>query len=123
MLFFQTMLLGGYLYAHVISVRLPVKRQAWLHAALLIATLALLPIAPSESLKPDGTEAPIQSILWLLLWTVGGPYLLLSSTGPLMQRWFSRSYPRRSPYRLYALSNVGSMLALLSYPFFFEPRL
>lgn len=123
MLFFQTMLLGGYMYAHLVSVRLTVKRQAWLHAGLLASSLVLLPIAPSESLKPGGGEAPVPAILWLLLLTVGGPYLLLSSTGPLMQRWFSRSYPKRSPYRLYALSNIGSMLALLSYPFYFEPRL
>ncbi|MCA9179208.1 MAG: fused MFS/spermidine synthase [Planctomycetales bacterium] len=121
MLFFQTMLLGGYLYAHVISVRLSVRAQSNLHALLLLGSLVLLPIAPGDWLKPDGTEQPVLAILLLLLATVGGPYLLLSSTGPLMQRWFSHSFPTRSPYRLYALSNVGSMLALLTYPFLFEP--
>ena len=122
MLFFQVLLLGGYAYAHGVSTYLRPRRQIVLHTLLLAGALVLLPIQPSEALKPTGADSPIQSILWLLLLTVGGPYFVLSSTGPLLQRWFARSYPGRSPYRLYALSNLGSLFALLSYPFFFEPQ-
>ncbi len=123
MLFFQILLLGGYLYAHVISTKLSTRSQAIVHLGLLAVSLAFLPIAPSASWKPTAGEAPLSRILLLLTATVGGPYFLLSTTGPLMQRWFSRTAPDQSPYRLYALSNVGSLLALLSYPFVFEPWL
>ena len=122
MLFFQVLLLGGYAYAHLISRWLKPRAQALVHLALLVAALALLPIIPSEAWKPTGSENPVPRILALLLVTLGLPYFVLSSTGPLMQQWFSRANPGRSPYRLYALSNVGSLLALLSYPFFFEPN-
>ena len=122
MLFFQVLLLGGYAYAHLISRWLKPRAQAIVHLALLAAALALLPIIPSEAWKPTGSENPVPRILALLLVTLGLPYFVLSSTGPLMQQWFSRANPGRSPYRLYALSNVGSLLALLSYPFFFEPN-
>ena len=123
MLFFQAMLLGGYLYAHLTSVGLSARRQGVAHLALLVASLAILPIAPSEQWKPQAGGAPAGQILLLLLAAVGGPYFMLSSTSPLMQRWFSRSFPGRSPYRLYALSNFGSLLALLSYPVLVEPAL
>ena len=122
MLFFQVLLLGGYAYAHVISRWLKPRSQALVHLALLAAALALLPIIPSEAWKPTGSENPVPRILALLLVTLGLPYFVLSATGPLMQQWFSRANPGRSPYRLYALSNAGSLLALLSYPFFFEPN-
>ncbi|MFO0975237.1 MAG: hypothetical protein U0996_02505 [Planctomycetaceae bacterium] len=123
MLFFQILLLGGYLYAHLLTTKLPTKTQAIVHLALLAVSLAFLPIAPSASWKPTAGEPPLSRILLLLGATVGGPYFLLSTTGPLMQKWFSRTTPGQSPYRLYALSNVGSLLALLSYPFVFEPWL
>src|SRR5207249_1868645 len=79
-------------------------------------------VSPSESLKPTGNEneSPLLQILLLLGVTVGIPYFALSSTGPLLQKWFSDAFQGVSPYRLFALSNVGSLLALLSYPFFFE---
>jgi len=123
MLFFQLLLLGGYAYAHLLSVSLSARRQGVVHMVLVLLSLALLPIVPSQRFKPIGSDAPISGILVLLLATVGGPYFILSSTGPLLQRWFSRLFADRSPYRLYSLSNVGSLLALLSYPFVIEPML
>jgi spermidine synthase len=122
MLFFQVLLLGGYAYAHLISRWLKPRAQAMVHLVLLVAALTLLPIIPSEAWKPIGGENPVPRILALLLVTLGLPYFVLSTTGPLMQQWFSHANPGRSPYRLYALSNVGSLLALVSYPFFFEPN-
>lgn len=123
MLFFQVMLLGGYAYAHFLNgVKTP-QRQSITHIVLLVLALVTLPITPAASWKPaDGTQ-PTWRILHLLLWNVGLPYFILASTGPLVQAWFSRVYPGRSPYRLYALSNIGSLAALLSYPFVFEPWL
>ncbi len=123
MLFFQLLLLAGYLYSHLISVGLSVRKQVLLHLGLLVGSLAFLPIEPSGAWKPDPDASPALHILLLLLATVGGPYFMLATTGPLLQRWFSRSFPGRSPYRLYSLSNAGSLLALLSYPFLFEPNL
>ncbi len=120
LLFFQVLLLGGYAYAHFTSRFLSARKQALLHAALLVAALACLPITPSESWKPVGSDLPMARILFLLLATIGMPYLVLSSTGPLMQAWFGRTHPGRSPYRFYALSNIGSLLALLAYPFCIE---
>jgi len=120
LLFFQVLLLGGYAYAHFSSRWLKPRVQAIGHLVLLAAALALLPITPSDSWKPTGSDHPTLQILALLAASLGLPYFVLSSTGPLMQQWFSLSTPGRSPYRLYALSNVGSLLALVSYPFFFE---
>jgi hypothetical protein len=123
MLFFQIVLLAGYLYSHLLCSRLGRGAQVGTHLSLLALSVMFLPIAPSESWKPVGDESPMLQILLLLLATVGGPYFMLASTGPLMQRWFNQTSPGRSPYRLYALSNVGSLLALLSYPLLFEPWL
>ena len=123
MLFFQILLLGGYLYAHLISVKLKPRTQVLTHLSLLAVSLVFLPISPSDSWKPVADQSPLLQILLLLLATVGGPYFMLSSTGPLMQKWFSQSSHGQSPWRLYALSNIGSLLALLSYPFVFEPWL
>ena len=120
LLFFQLMLLGGYVYAHFIVSRLTWRRQAILHATLLGLALVALPITPAEALKPTDAGVPIGRILLILGISVGPPYLMLSATGPLLQRWFAELHPSRSPYRLYALSNTGSLLALLSYPFVVE---
>ena len=122
LLFFQTLLLGGYAYAHFSTSRLSPRRQVILHLTLLAVALALLPITPSESWRVRTDGDPNIQILLLLAASIGVPYFVLSSTGPLMQRWFSQTQPGVSPYRLYALSNVGSLLALLSYPAFFEVR-
>lgn len=116
LLFFQTLLLGGYAYAHFSSKLLKPRGQAILHFALLLAALSLGGIAPSETWKSHVTGNPTWQILLLLTATLGLPYLVLSATGPLMQQWFSVTNPGLSPYRLYALSNIGSLLALLSYP-------
>ena len=120
MLFFQVLLLGGYAYAHFTSRWLKPRTQAIVHLVLLAAALALLPITPGDSWKPHGGGNPTLQILALLAASLGLPYFVLSATGPLIQQWFSRARPGTSPYRLYALSNVGSLLALVSYPFFFE---
>jgi hypothetical protein len=123
MLFFQFLLLGGYLYSHFVIAKLKPKHQAWVHAALLALAVISLPIIPNPSWKPTGTENPTARILLLLGATVGLPYLLCSTTGPLVQAWYARSQRGAMPYRLFALSNFGSMLALLSYPFLVEPYL
>jgi spermidine synthase len=120
LLFFQVLLLGGYAYAHFSSRWLRTRTQVLVHLALLAGALAFLPIIPADSWKPYDSNSPTLRILALLAACVGLPYFVLSATGPLIQHWFSRTHPGVSPYRLYALSNVGSLLALLSYPFFFE---
>jgi len=123
MLFFQVLLLGGYAYAHFSISRLTPRRQVITHLCLLALAVALLPITPGDQWKPaDGSHAA-GHILLLLLACLGLPYLVLSATGPLLQAWFSKANPGVSPYRLYALSNVGSLLALLTYPFVLEPQL
>lgn len=122
MLFFQTQLLVGYAYAHFSTTRLKPKTQALLHLALLVVALGLMPITPSESWKQHLDGNPTFRVLLLLLASVGLPYLVVSATGPLLQSWFGRLRPGVSPYRLYALSNVGSLLALLSFPIYFEPN-
>ena len=121
LVFFQTLLLGGYAYAHLLQ-RMTPRRQVAVHVVLLAASLAFLPIIPGPQWKPSGSEDPSLRILLLLTATLGLPYLTLSATGPLLQRWFSLTCPGIAPYRLYALSNAGSLLALVAYPFFFEPR-
>ena len=123
LLFFQTALVLGYLYAHLMSSRLKPRAQWALHTLLLAASLTALPIAPSAVWKPLTPEQPALRILALLAATVGLPYLILSSTGPLVQTWFGRRFPGRRLYRLYALSNAGSMAALVSYPAIVEPFL
>jgi hypothetical protein len=130
MLFFQVGLLLGYLYAHVLSEKLPPRGQRMVHLLVLGLTLGLLlwralawpsPLTPGDAWKPRPSEPPVAKILTLLSFSVGLPYLVLSATGPLLQSWFSRAWPAASPYRLYALSNLGSLLGLLSYPFLLEP--
>ena len=121
MLFFQLLLLAGYGYAHFSARWLKPRAQAILHLLLLIAALALLKnITPSDAWKPVDGADPTLRILGLLLASIGLPYFVLAATSPLMQHWFSRTHPGVSPFRLYALSNIGSMLALLSYPVYFE---
>jgi hypothetical protein len=124
MLFFQSLLLGGYAYAHLLSTRIAPRLQPWIHIALLTVSLSFLPLAPRADLwKPSTGEDPTGRILLLLAAIIGLPYLLLSSTGPLLQNWFAVSGQQNSPWRLYALSNLGSFLALLTYPFLIEPWL
>ncbi len=121
LLFFQTLLLAGYGYAHFTSTRLRPRQQATVHLVLLALALVWLPIIPGAEWRPGPADEPTRRILLLLTATLGLPYLLLSATGPLVQRWFHLEHPGRSPYRLYALSNAGSLLALLAFPFALEP--
>src|SRR5689334_643162 len=121
LLFFQVVLLLGYLYAHAVVRYLKPRSQMLLHLGLLVLSAAALPIYPKASWKPTGTEEPTLAILMLLGLTVGLPYFLLSTTGPLVQAWYARRFKGAMPYRLYALSNAGSMFALISYPVVFEP--
>jgi hypothetical protein len=132
MLFFQLFLLLGYGYAHLLGSSRRPARQRVIHLVALALAVALLvarvtqwptPITPSSEWKPGSADNPIVAILGLLVFTIGLPYLVLSATGPLLQNWFGRCFPGRSPYRLYALSNLGSLLGLLSYPFLLEPEL
>jgi SAM-dependent methyltransferase len=120
LLFFQVALLLGYFYAHVLSQRFQPRTQVRIHAGVLAASLLALPILPKASWKPSGPEAPAIHILLLLTITVGLPYFFLSSTSPLLQAWFAQTREGGTPYRFYALSNAGSMLALLSYPILIE---
>jgi SAM-dependent methyltransferase len=122
MLFFQVLLLAGYIYSHA-YIRLQTRARRWVHVALLIAAAATLPLAASASWKPSGGDDPTWLILGLLATSVGLPYFMLSTTGPLVQAWYARSHQGAVPYRLFALSNLGSMLALVSYPLLVEPWL
>ena len=122
MVFFQTLLFAGYAYAHLTTQYLRPRWQAAVHVGLLVAAVAMLPIAPSASWKVAADAAPTWHILCLLAVSVGLPYFVLSATGPLVQAWFCRSLDGRSPYRLYALSNFGSLVALVGYPFYVERR-
>src|ERR1044071_5884786 len=121
LVFFQFLLLFGYAYADWTTRKLSARRQALLHVVLLALSLATLPIIPDASWKPAGGEDPTGRILGLLAATIGLPYFLLSTTGPLLQAWYARRFKGSMPYRLYALSNAGSMFALISYPILFEP--
>jgi len=120
LVFFQSVLLAGYAYADW-TTRLGARRQAYLHVALLAVSLACLPIIASSSWKPQGNEEPILRILLLLCATIGLPYFLLSTTTPLLQAWYWRRLRSAVPYRLFALSNFASLLALLGFPLLFEP--
>src|SRR6185369_3467831 len=111
------------LYAHWLTGNLNPRQQAILHGVLLVASLAVLPVIPSETWKPTGSDNPTWRILGLLGATIGLPYLVLSTTSPLLQAWHARTRPSASTYRLFALSNLASMLALASYPAVLEPRL
>src|SRR3954451_7565200 len=121
LLFFQLILLFGYMYSHAVIRYLKPRAQMLLHIVLLVASVAVLPIYPSARWKPAAGGEPTMQILGLLAVSIGLPYFLLSTTGPLLQAWYARRFHGAMPYRLYALSNAGSMFALISYPALFEP--
>lgn len=124
MVFFQAGLLAGYAWSHL-SVRwLGVRRQAIVHAGLMALALTALPIALPAT-DPPAESSPIPWLLGALAWSVGLPFVMVSTGGPILQRWFASIGHRRSndPYFLYAASNAGSLLALLAYPFLIEPAL
>lgn len=120
MMFFQTLLLLGYLYAHLMR-RFSSPRTTWLvHLGLLLLAAVTVSVVPGDSLRPSGNENLTLGIISVLSITIGLPFFALSSTGPLIQAWQSSSHRGQSPYRLYALSNLGSILALVTYPFLVE---
>jgi spermidine synthase len=121
LVFFQVTLLAGYAYSDLVVHRLRPRAQISVHIALLALSLVLLPIIPASHWKPTGFENPSWRILGLLAVTIGLPYFLLSTTSPLMQAWLARARPGSSPYRLFALSNLASLVALVGYPFVLEP--
>jgi hypothetical protein len=121
LVFFQFLLLAGYSYSHWITRRLNARTQSNLHIALLVVSLAFLPITPSPLLKPAGEQDAALRIIVLLAATIGLPYLLLSTTGPLLQKWIAPRFPEKTVYRLFALSNFGSLIGLLAFPFLIEP--
>jgi len=123
LLFFQLVLLAGYAYAHLSIRFLKSRGQMIFHIALLAISCLLLPILPSPSWRPAQAGDPTLHILLLLAATIGLPYFLLSSTSPLLQAWYVRRSGSAIPYRLFALSNFGSLLALVSFPFVVEPQL
>jgi hypothetical protein len=132
MLFFQILLLGGYAYAHFLSSKLNGPRQFKVHVVVLGLSASLIvlgalfwktPLLPGPSWRPASADFPVSHILQVLLVAVGLPFLCLSASAPLVQSWFARAYPNKSPYRLYALSNIGSLLGLATYPFLVEPGL
>jgi len=131
MFFFQSLLVVGYLYAHLLAEKVSLRRQGLVHLIVLATALVVSvtlcarwssPLFPSSSWKPNGTEHPVAFLIMLLSLSAGASYFTLSTTGPLLQSWFRQTQSTVSPYRLYALSNLGSFVALLSYPLLVEPR-
>jgi len=122
MVFFQVILLAGYAYSDWLSRRLAPGRQVLLHVSLLAGSLAFLPIVAKTHWKPTGAEDPTVLILGLLISTIGLPYFLLSTTGPLIQAWVARANLGTHVYRYFSLSNMSSLLALICYPFLIEPH-
>lgn len=123
MLFFQTALVGGYALVHFATRHLTPHGRTVAFVAVAAAAALLLPILPRDVWKPRPTDDPVLSMLLMLAACVGGPYLALSMTGPMVQEWHHRAVTGGSPYRLYALSNLGSLLGLITYPLAVEPAL
>src|SRR5438309_3650515 len=132
MFFFQALLLAGYTYSHVLVNWFSERMQTVVHIFLIFASVLWLGVMalrwhgvllPSNAWRPQGSDHPIWNVTVLLSVSAGLPYLVLSSTGPLLQSWFARTHATRSPYRLYALSNFASLLVLLTYPIAVEPWL
>src|SRR5262245_11498449 len=132
MLFFQVLLLAGYLYAHLVTTHFRGGMQALIHCGLLLLSLGLIaylwtawgsPLTPARHWEPLAETDPVRRILFILAIATGLPYFVLSTTGPLLQAWYRRIDQTRSPYRLYAVSNFGSFFVLFAFPILLEPRL
>lgn len=125
MVFYQTVLFGGYWYAHWLTTRTDGQRQVQIHAALLIFSLFALPVGLPAQAHPPTEGNPTLWLIWTLFLAIGLPFFVVSTTAPLLQKWFSQLGHRSStdPYYLYAASNAGSLLSLLSYPFVIEPHI
>ena len=128
---FQLLFLAGYGYSHGLATWLPIRKQVIAHSVLLgvsaifIALAAYIrsaPIGSGANWQPQPGDDPTWAITKFLIAAIGLPFFLLSATSPLMQHWFAQAGPKRLPYRLYALSNAGSLLGLLSYPSLVEPH-
>ncbi len=125
LLFFQASLLVGYLYARVLDGVLAPRWQPVVHLALMVLAAAMLPVSIPAGWRPANVVEPVWSLIALLAWRIGPPFVVLSAGAPLIQRWYAAAAadPDAKPYSLYAVSNVGSVGALLAYPFLIEPRL
>ncbi|WP_448549237.1 spermidine synthase [Thalassotalea fusca] len=123
MLFFQAILFLGYLYAHLLTRWLPPVKQWITHTLLIVFSLYWLPIGVKTDTFYLIDGAPALSIFVTLFSAVGVPYFILSSTGPIVQRWLTYFHTQTLPYRLYSVSNIASLLALISFPFFVVPYL
>ena len=125
MVFFQAFLLFGYVYAHMSIKYLGVKRQALIHSGLILLPLLLLPVCIPKGWIPPEDVNPIPWLLLLMLVSLGLPFFVISSSAPMLQKWFSSTKHRaaKDPYFLYAASNLGSLLILIGYPVFIEPNL
>ena len=132
LLVFQILLLGGYVYSHLVCLRLPQKVQVRLHlgilglALLLVVALSLTwpsAVTPGISWRPGSSNNPVRDVAVIILLSAGLPFFVLSTTAPLLQHWFARLGNDARAYRLYSVSNLGSMLGLLSFPFLLEPAL
>ena len=121
LMFYQTTLFAGYLYAHGLVRFLKPRFQLATHACVLLLALLLMPVLPSDVWRPDPSNDPSLGIVVLLLFNVFAPFFALAATGPLLQAWFAQGYPGRSPYALYAVSNLGSFVALFLFPAVMEP--
>jgi len=125
MVFYQTLLFLGYLYAHYLSVKFSPHRQIQIHAVVIAISLVALPVALPENTIPPTDSNPTLWLMGTLFLAIGLPFFVVSTTSPLLQKWFSKvgHHTSEDPYYLYGASNAGSMLALLSYPFLLEPNI
>ncbi len=125
MVFYQSILFLGYLYAHYLSTRHSQQRQILVHAALILISFLALPLALPENTVPPTDSNPTFWLLWTLFLAIGLPFFVVSTTAPLIQKWFAHvgHHTSHDPYYLYAASNTGSLIALLSYPFLLEPNI
>src|SRR5512135_1396876 len=122
MVLYQALLLAGYVYAHLLTRRLAPRVQARVHAAVVLAAALALYLTPLRGTPALAAVTPALAIPWQLAQTIGLPFFVLATTAPLVQRWATYG-GMRSPYSLYALSNAGSLLGLVLYPFAIEPAL
>lgn len=129
---FQLLLLGGYVYSHIVSERFTPRTQGRLHLGLLVIALIVVAalslawpsaITPGNSWKPPDSQHPVRDVILVTLLATGLPFFVLSTTGPLLQRWFAQQGGDVRTYRLYSVSNLGSLLGLLTFPLLLEPLL
>jgi hypothetical protein len=124
LMFFQVVLLAGYLYAHFLSRCVATKMQPWMHAAVIFVAFTFLPLSVGTA-APASDDAPVLWLIEKLALNIGLPFFALSASAPLLQAWFARTGHRdaQDPYFLYGASNLGSFVALLGFPVLFEPWL